>query len=210
MSVKTTPEFLDNVVLLAAQATGAAGSGTTARIYRATWDLSLAFGGFLHIDFGRTGTTAVSVGISAHVNRMLNGAAITRPGGINRQGNTITASSNVNTTDAASGQNTWISTNSLAGFAVGDAVLISDAAATRAEWQEIAAINGTTVTFRDNLLFTHTAVNGDKMTNKADSFAPLWLPGGSQYEILLDYSQGTGDAQIIRVLGQKYTDEITQ
>jgi hypothetical protein len=48
------------------------------------------------------------------------------------------------------------------------------------------------------------------MTNKADSFAPIWLPGGAKYEIILDYSQGTGDAQIVRALAQIYADEINQ
>lgn len=204
MPTLTTPTFTDNLALLG-PATLAKGS-----VARAVWDLRTAFGGRLFIDLGKGGTAALAAGANIQIRPIVNGSSITRPGGTSRAQNTTTANSTTcATSDSVLGQPA-LNVALITGFAAGDIICIQDSGGgvTRLEFARVSKTATGVLTLDNNLIYTHTAAGADTVRNKADVFAPIWLPGGCEYEIIIDYgAETTGDNITYRVLGQLYLND---
>ena len=191
-----TPVFTDNVSVIAA-ATLAKGA-----VSRGTIDLRTKYGAWLFMKIGRGGTTALTNGIDIFARRVLNNDVATpggrHPAGIQLAMAAPTTACNGNTTVAATsvaGQNELFI--AIANFAVGDLICITDAAYTRLEWGRISKLTvavGTGVTLSAPLQYTHTLAQADTVRNKADVLTPLWIDGGSLWEVIFDY----GDDEIGR------------
>lgn len=205
MPTLTTPSFTDNISIIAAAVMA---KGATP--VRANWDLRNAFGGRLLVDIGKGGTTALAVGASVQIRPLVNALAINRPGGTTRAQNTTTAASTTcATSDSVLGQNA-LNVASVTGFAAGDIICIQDSGGgvTRVEWARVSKTATGILTLDDPLIYTHTAAGADTVRNRADSFAPIWLPGGCEYEVIVDYgAETTGDNITYRVLGQLYAND---
>jgi hypothetical protein len=177
-----------------------------------TLDLRTKFGAYLFAKVGRVGTTALTVGIQFRVNRIPNNNAKAHPASLAPLGPGLTAATNGNTTvntDSSSGQRV-LQVAAITNFAIGDFVIIGSGGA-RQEYARVARIDGGTVDLimDRNLEFTHTAAQADTVRNKCDIYPPVWLPGGSVYEIIADYEASTtGDNNRVEVLAQTYDSDL--
>lgn len=213
MPATVTPVFTDNVSII----TTVLGLGNVSS--QNTYDLRTAFGAYLFVKLGRGGTTALTNPLVVRISRVLNNnvaaIGIIHPVGL-PQFNSQTAAANSTTqsvtTASTAGTNT-LNVASITGFAAGDLICIQDGAgtSTRLEWQRVSKTSGTVLTLDDNLVFTHTTAQSggqDTVRNKADVFAPVWLPGGSLWEVIFDYGNGgAGDSMTCQALGQTYASE---
>lgn len=201
MTTTITPVWTDNIAILA-MTTLAKGS-----VSRTTFDWSAKWGGFVFIRIGRGGTTALSSGIAVLLRRLINGVAIEHVGGaIPNVMSKIAAA--ISTTCAAAGNNAGVTTltvASSASFAAGDLILVSAAAPTAAdtEWCRVADIpaGGTTLLLDAPTKFAHNNV-AHTVRNQADLWT-VWLEGGSQYELIIDYGDpAAGDTATIEAWAQ--------
>jgi hypothetical protein len=199
-----TPVWTDNVSVIAA-ATVAAGNKT-----RGTIDLRSKFGAFLFVRLGRKGSTAPGSGIQVQVRRVLNndGAGGIHPGAsIPLAGSTTTGQATTVNADSASGQ-AVLNVASVTNFAAGDVICIYDSGFSRLEFQRVSKVSGSTLVLDDNLGFTHTAAQADNVTRIADVFAPVWLAGGSLWELVVDYGgTGTGADYVVEAKAQTYDSD---
>lgn len=184
MSVVTI-NYTDNVAVVAAANLA---RGSTAR---GTLDLRAKLGARLFVRIGRQGTTALTNGVDVLIRALLNNDAAqgAHPAGIPALlSSTVAASSTTVSTDSNSGQ-PLLTVASGTGFAAGDTISIVDASftPTRLEFHRISKISGGAITLDRNLAASHTSVQGDRVINKADVFAPVWLDGGTLYECVFDY-----------------------
>lgn len=201
-----TPVWTDTPVSVIASA-----AITRPNIATATLDLRTKFGAYLFCRHGRAGTTALTAGVQFRINRVLNNNATAHPASLSPLGPGLTAaaaSTTVNT-DSASGQRD-LKVAASGAIAIGDYVLIGGGTA-REEWARVARLISTTDLILDrNLTFTHTAAQADTVRNKADIYPPVWLPGGSVYEIIADYEASTtGDNNRVEVLAQTYDNDLS-
>ena len=202
------PVYTDAVSIIAA-AVLARGSTT-----RGTIDLRSEFGAFAFCKLGRGGTTALTNGVDVLFRRVLNNdgasAGAVHPAGMPALlSSTVAAASTTVSSDSNSGQ-AVLTVASGTGIAAGDILCIQDSGGgvTRLEWQRVSKISGGTITLDRNLTFTHTAAQADTVRNKADVFAPIWLPGGSLWECVLDYGDdAAGDSVTVQVLAQTFAEE---
>jgi len=211
MSKTTTPVYTDNVSVIAAATLARLGTA------RGTIDLRTKYGAWLFFKIGRGGTTALTNGIDILVRRVLNNDVAT-PGGRHPAGVQLamaapTTACNGNTTVAATsaaGQNE-ILTAGVANFAAGDLICITDAAFTRLEWSRVSKLTvavGTGLTLSAPLQYTHTLAQADTVRNKADVLFPLWIDGGSLWEVIFDYGDdAAGDNAIVQVLAQSFDSQ---
>lgn len=173
----------------------------------ATWDLRTKFGGWLYLAVAREDDTAIDTAIRLNVRREYNGIA-TVNSSFSRVGGDVTAADTTVDGDSANGQGVLQVTNTT-GFAAGDFIAIGDMTdGTRLEFRRVAKVTnpgaGGELVLDDTLENTHTAVQGDVVTNQADLFQ-MWLPGGAQYTIQADYGEATsGPAVVVRARGQTY------
>ena len=72
----------------------------------------------------------------------------------------------------------------------------------------MSKVSGSTLVLDDNLGFTHTAAQADNVTRIADVFPPVWLQGGTLWEVVVDYgAAGSGADYVVQVLGQVYDSD---
>ena len=199
-----TPNWTDNVSIIAAS-TLAAGNKT-----RGTLDLRSKFGAFLFVRLGRKGSTAPASAIQVQVRRVLNNDAA---GGIHPAspvplaGSVSTGQATTVNADSASGQSV-LNVASVTNFAAGDVICIYDSGFTRLEFQRVSKVSGSTLVLDDNLGYTHTAAQADNVTRIADVFPPIWLHGGTLWEVVVDYgASGSGADYVVQVLGQTYDSD---
>lgn len=182
---------------------------------RATLDLRTANGAYIFGKLGRGGTTALTNGVDFLVRRILNngaaGIGVRHPAGMYplRSEYAAAASTTVNV-DSNSDQNE-LKLASISGLAVGDLLCITDAGFTRTEWARISKLtvaSGTGITLDAPLVYTHTSAQADTVRNKAEVFPPLWIPGGSLYEVIFDYGDdAAGEDVVIQALAQIYSKD---
>lgn len=215
MTSTLTPTWTDNVSVVAA-AVLARGS-----ISRGTLDLRTKHGAYLFIKIGRGGTTALTNGVDVLINRVLNNNTATaggaHPGGIALISTTVAC--NGNTTiggtcgPAVTGYENEIITDSVSNFAVGDIICIQDAGGgvTRLEWHRVSKLTihtGTGLTLSRWLQYEHTDAQADTVRNKSDAFAPIWIDGGSLYEVIFDYGDdAAGESVTIHCTAQTYDSD---
>ena len=188
-----TPIWTDNVSVIAA-ATLTAGQRT-----RGTLDLRTKFGAFLFVRMGRKGTAAPSSAIQVQIRRVLNNDAaggIHPASGSPLQSGTAAGTATTVNLDSNAGQN-LLNVTSNAGFAAGDVVCIYDAAFTRLEFHRVSKIAPNALALDDNLGFTHTAAQADNVTRHAEVYPPVWLQGGTLWELVIDYGAATTGADYV-------------
>lgn len=212
MANTVTPTFTDNVSVVAAAVLA---KGSTAR---GTVDLRLKFGAYLFLKIGRGGTTAITAAVRVQIRRMLNNGAASTVGGVHPGGIALLSSTeacNYNSTvnvNAGAGD-VELKTVNITNAAVDDIICIQDAGGgvTRLEWARISKLtvgSGTGVTLDSPLLFAHTSVQADTVRNKADAFAPIWLGGGSLWEVIFDYgSEASAESVTIQAMAQTYDSD---
>lgn len=208
MSNTVTPSFTDNVAVVAA-ATLARGSTA-----RGTLDLRAKFGAYLFPRIGRGGTTALTNGIDVLVRRVANndGADGQHPAGAPAMLSSTAAASSTTcaTSDSNSGQPA-LNVSSITGFAAGDIICIWDSGNTtfsRLEFHRVSKTATGILTLDRNLHYTHTSAGVDTVRNKADVFAPIWIPGGSLWEVVFDYGDDSaGDTAVVQCMAQTYDSD---
>jgi hypothetical protein len=204
------PSYTDNVTVVAAQVL-ARGSTVGGQL-----DLRAKFGAYLMAKIGRGGTTALTNGVDFLVRRILNNDTATA-GGVHPAGmpgllSTIVAASS--TTCATSNSNSGqpvLNVALITGFAAGDVICIQDSGGgvTRLEWGRVSKTATGVLTLDRNLQFTHTSAGADTVRNKADVFAPIWMPGGSLYECLFDYGDDTAGESVTVICSAQTYDQDT-
>lgn len=208
-----TPNFTDLVSVLSAQVL-ARGSTARGTINLGGGGTSMKFGAYLFIKMGRGGTTALSAGMDILVRRVLNNDTAAA-GGVHPAAmpallsSTAAAAGTTVNVDSAAGQ-AALNVASITGFAAGDIICIQDSGGgvTRLEWHRVSKTATGILTLDRNLQFAHTAAQADTVRNKSDVFGPIWVPGGSLYEVIFDYgSQSTGDSATLQCLAQSYDSE---
>ncbi len=208
MASTLTPSWTDNTAVIAA---GTVAKGSVAS---GTLDLRAKFGAFLSLKIGRGGTTALGTAITIWVRRLLNNGAAAQGGpyAVHNQLQSSTTATNGNTTvnvDSASGQNV-LNVASVTNFAAGDDICIQDSGGgvTRLEFAKVSKVSGSTLVLDRNLIYSHTAAQADTVRNKADQFNAVWLPGGSSYEVVIDYgAAATGDTATFAAIAQTYDSD---
>lgn len=210
MANTVTVSFTDNVSVVAAQVVA---KGATAR---GTLDLRSKFGAYLFAKIGRGGTTALTNGIDVLIRRMLAAGAAGTVGGVHPfqmdllssiaacNGNTTISGTNVAAGDVE------IHTAAVTNFVAGDLICIQDAGGgvTRLEWARVSKLtvaSGTGLTLDSPVLFAHTTAQADTVRNMADVFVPIWLDGGSLWEVIFDYGDdAAGDSATVQAMAQTY------
>lgn len=198
------PNWSDNVSIIAVT-TLARGSTS-----RGVLDLRTKYGSFIFNKIGRGGTNALSNGVVILVRRVLNNdgatAGAVHPFFTSQTSGTTAASSTTVNSDSNSGQST-LNVTSISGFSAGDYICIQDSGGgvTRLEWQRVSKTSAGVLTLDRNLTFTHSSVQADTIRSAADVFAPIFVDGGSLYEVIFDYGDdSTGDTVTISSLAQTF------
>lgn len=194
-----TPVFTDNVSVIGAQ------SLSRGSRVKATLDLSSKEGAYLMAAIGRTGTTALSAGVRFSVYRLINAGGIFHPVAVAQRLSILAAATETTINSDSNSGTSVANVTSESGFLHGDIVTLQDAGGgvTRFEFGEVYKTATGAVHLISDLQFTHTSAQADKVRNKADAFAPIWLPGGAKYLVDFDYSEsGTGESVIVRCLAQ--------
>lgn len=212
MANTVTPTFTDNVSVVAA-ALLARGSTT-----RGTLDLRTKFGAYLFCKIGRGGTTGITNGVDVQIRRVLNNdgasAGAIHPVGIPLLSSIAAAASTTVDANSNAGQKV-LNVASTTSFAAGDIICIEDGdgtGVTRLEWCRVSKITNAgasgELNVDANLRFDHSLANADYVRNKADVFVPVWLAGGSLWEVIFDYGDdAAGDSVYIQALAQTYDSD---
>lgn len=173
----TTPSFLSPApvpaVVLADGAKGTAYS----------LDLRTKFGAWLYVRIGRRVTTALTRSGYVMIRPSANDA-VAHPGtAYDRLSSTAAAGAATTLASGASAGAETISVASATGLAVGDTLCLHspDSSANRVEWARVMGISGTTITLEEPLKTAHNSA--DAVSNGADVFDRMWLPGGDKYTI---------------------------
>lgn len=207
------PNYTDNVSVVAAQAVAAAAASV-----RGTLDLRAKFGAYLFCKIGRITVTALAAGINVYVRRVLNNGTpgtnlpAIHPSGAQFQSQiAVTVAPTVATT-AAAGDKTLVLSSGTS-MAEADVICITDSGGTtfaRMEFNIISKVATNTLTLVNGMEYAHTSVQADIVSRLADVFAPMWLDGGSLYEVIFDYSRSaTGGSVVVAATAQTYdTDTI--
>jgi hypothetical protein len=207
-----TPVWTQAVSVVAAQVLA---RGSTVR---GTLDLRALFGARIFARIGRGGTTALAGGTSVGVNFMArainnnDAAGTAHPGSGNARLSSIAAAASTTcaTSDSNSGQPA-LNVASITGFAADDVICIQDADAgvTRLEWHRVSKTATGILTLDRNLQFTHTSAGADTVRSKSDVFDPIWLFGGSLYEVIFDYGDQTaGESVTVIATAQTYDSDL--
>lgn len=197
----TTPNWTDAVNVVAS-ATLARGSST-----RGTLDVRSKAGAMLKVRIGRQGTTALTNGVVVRIDRTISNDSKHHPASFVQLNSQIAAASSTTVNvDSNSGQKA-LNVASVSGFAVGDLILIGGGTA-REEWGRVAKTATGVLTLDDNLEFTHTSAQADTVRSKADLFADIWLPGGSTYTVVFDYSDDSaGESVTVEAIACTYDSD---
>lgn len=202
-----TPNFTDyqSVIPAAALARGST--------VRGTLDLKAKYGGMLFVQISRGGTTALTNGVGISVRKLVNDGTndIPHPGDYwaGLSGTVAASATTCATSDSNSGQPA-LNVALITGFAAGDNICIQDSGGgfTRFEFARVSKTAAGVLTLDRNLIFTHTAAGADTVRNKADLFAPIFLEGGSLYEVILDYGDdAAGESVQVRAYATLYASD---
>jgi hypothetical protein len=148
---------------------------------------------------------------------VIGGSAGTRinPGGNNVRASSIAAagaSTAVATTNVAIGD-TVINVTSGTGFAAGDVIKIEDGSGgtfTRLEFARVSKVVTNALYLDAPVQFAHTTAQADTVVNGADVFAPIWLPGGSLWELIFDFgAAGSGGPLTVECVADVYTNDVS-
>lgn len=207
MPLTYTPNWTDNVSVVAAQVLARGAS------VRGTIDLRTRIGADLFLKIGRGGTAAITNGVDVLIRRVLNNdVAIVggaHPAGLALLSSVAAASGTTVNVDSAAGQ-AALNVTSITGFAAGELVCIQDSGGgvTRVEWHRISRTATGILTMDRNLQFAHTAAQADTVRDQADVFTPIWVAGGSLYEVIFDYGDdAAGDSVTVQALAQRYDSD---
>lgn len=176
-------------------------------------DLRQNNGAELFVRLGRTGTSAIAAnGIDILVKRYLDnsGTLITHPAPLIRQTGQIAAANTTTITSTAVAGDQTIIVGSSTGYAVDDFVVINGGGA-KEDWVRVGAVPDSTHLKLDyGLAYGYSIADAAALFNKADVYPPLWVLGGSKYEIIVDYlAQSGGDSVQVQVLAQVYSNDQT-
>lgn len=185
---------------------------------RGTVDARTEFGVWAFVKIGRGGTAALTTAASIRFSRVpANGAfqvGVPHPDlGNTRSTQTAAANSTTCATSDSTAGSPTLNVASITGFAAGQLICIQDSGGgvTRLEWQRISKTATGILTLDEGLTFTHTAAGADTVRNTAEVFTPIWLPGVSLWECVIDYgADTTGDSLTVQVIKQEYASEVGQ
>jgi hypothetical protein len=199
-----TPVWSDAVVVIAPQKIAAAAASV-----RGTIDLRAKLGARLWVKIGRLTTTVLASAINVYVRPVFNngtagGMSGNIAGAIHPTGATfqsqiaVTVCPTVATT-AAAGDKTLILSSGTS-MAADDVICISDSGGTtftRTEFNIVSKVATATLTLVNGLEYAHTSGQADIVSRLADVFTPIALPGGSLYEVIIDYSRSATGGDIV-------------
>ena len=209
MAVTTTPSFTDTGTTVVAGATVA--NGATAR---GTIDLRSKYGAWLFIRVAWLGTTAPGTqALDILVRRTINNNGNEHPGAVVSRKTTVkngsTITSIATNANSSAGATTQTTASAWTGIVAGDIIFIGGNAGTvtgTAEWARVSKISGTTLTVDAPFIGAHTS--GDTVVNGSDCFAPMWLAGGSVYEVICDYgANAAGSSVYFEALAATYNSD---
>lgn len=208
MTTTLTPAYTDATganIVVAPQAVAAAAASV-----RGTLDLRGKFGAYLFCKIGRLTTTVLAAGINVYVRRVLNNGAAgpaLHPIGAQFQSQLAVTVCPTVATSAAAGDKTLILSSGTS-MAEADVICISDSGGTtfaRTEFNIVSKVSSATLTLVNGLEYAHTSGQADIVSRLADVFAPMWLSGGSLYEVIFDYSRSaTGGSVVVMAHAQTY------
>lgn len=202
------PQWSDNIIVVPAQT-----MARTANPVRGTLDLRGKYGAYLYLKIGRGGTTAITNGVDLLVRRVVNNGtqgtvAAVHPGGVSLLSSTTAASATTCATSDSPAGGYVLNVASVTGFASEDIICIQDSGGgvTRLEWARVSKTATGVITVDSPLLFSHTAAGADTVRNKADVFDPIWLDGGSLWEVIFDQGNASGGtSEAITLMAQAQT-----
>lgn len=202
----TTPTWTDNVTVLAPTTVAPLG------LARGTIDLRGKAGMRLFAWIGRKGATALAAGVAVEARPILNNGVATvggtaGPGGASWLSQIAASNATTVNADGTAG-GTTVGVTSATGIVAGDILCIYDASFTRLEFARVSKVASLTVTVDSPLRFAHTSAQGDAVTRLADRFGPVFLPGGSLYEVVFDYgASATGADVVVMAKAQTYDSD---
>lgn len=183
-------------------------------------DLRTEHGAYVFIRVGKGGTTTISpTGVDIKIRRLFtDGSANT----LNHPTPHVLLKTSTSGAGASSrlsaytgGANPTITVGSGTNFNSGDIISIctSTADCSNIEFFQVLYKSGSTLYIDKPFINSHTTGDGnstgDIVLNKAEVFAPVWIPGGAYYDFMVDYrTQTTGDSIAVEILLQIY-DKIT-
>lgn len=182
---------------------------------RGTIDLTTDYGAYLHVRAGFKGTTAWNYPLVVKPRPVLGGASgiNIHPASNATRNLSLTAATASSTIGAdAAIAATSITVASGTGFTAGDVIMIQDAGGgfTRLEWALVAKVATNVLHLDSPLQFAHTLVQADVVTNAAQVFPAIWLPGGSKWEVIFDGAKATtGSDIVVQAVVNKYTHDVT-
>lgn len=208
MTIVTTPVWTDAVVVIAPQkiTPGTGGTG----VVRGTIDLRAKFGARLFIKIGRLTTTVLANAINVYVRPVFNNgtaggmsgniAGALHPTLADFQSQTaVTVCPTVATTNRNAGDRI-ITLSAATSMAEGDVICISDSGGTtftRTEFNIINKVTGSDIYLVSGLEYAHTTAQADIVSRLADVFRPVLLPGGSLYEVIIDYVRSATGGDVV-------------
>ena len=94
----------------------------------------------------------------------------------------------------------------------GDVICISDSGGTtfaRTEFKVVSSVSSPTLTLADGLDYAHTSAQADIVSRLADVFAPMYLAGGTLWEVIFDYGvSATGGNVVVMAHAQTYDSDL--
>jgi hypothetical protein len=212
MSTSTNPVFAESTVVPLQRIS----AGATPTI-RGLIDLTNKNGMWLYHRVGRTSTTALGAPCLIRTRPLLGGGSGTRthPTSNYDRASSIaaaTGSTTVATSDVAIGDYV-INVASGTGFAAGDTIKIEDGSGgtfARVEFLKISKVVSNALYLDDPIQFAHTVAQADKVTNGADAFARIWIPGGSRMVVIYDWgASASGDPITVESVLSAYTNDVS-
>lgn len=157
-------------------------SGTTLGATPGTLDLRTSLGAILNVRIGRRVATALTRSGYVLSRRTNNGNSVLPTLDYSRYSGTVAAASSTVSSGGASGSNQVVLASGT-GFAAGDVICLhsDDTSALRVEWARVIDVTSATLTVDRNFRTSHSSA--DRVTNQADMFSGLWLPGGDIWEV---------------------------
>lgn len=193
----TTPTVLSAPIVAAVIATATLGT-------RGTLDLRTKWGAWVYPRIGRRAATALTVASRIVIRRTFNNDATLHVSqSMDRVSSTAAVTATTLNGSTSIAATTAILTSGT-GFAAGDIICFSDASATEVEFARVSSISTNTITLDAALKLAHTS--GIVVSNGADVFAPMFLPGGATYEFRAD-NGASGQSVVFELLAASYDSD---
>ena len=172
--ITPTPGTFTNIVPATLLATGTT-LGTIQTI-----SFTAKYGGYLYARIGRNVTTALTRAGYLAVRPNGKGSTVLPSVAYDRVSSTVLAALSTVSSGGASGTNT-VTLGSGTGFAAGDTICLQLAGA-RLEFARVIDVAGAVLTVDRNFRTSHNA--SDTVTNQADVWPRIWLPGDEIYDLV--------------------------